>query len=310
MRIENLEYLLAVVKYGSMNKAARKMFCTQPTITNAIKSLENELGYRLIERSVHGIVPTTLGRQVIDDAQPIVDVVHRWKENTELDNGNENTIHVSYEGSICRESLMNVITETEKGHPGLRVQLNFNMISNYRMFKRGFAEQEEKQIYRIGLFLELPQSVSDGEQYAKEHYMVMRKLLEIQYGVFSRNDSDLMKKERLQLSDIYGKVMIMYGEYEDFPYKQYLDELNIDYKQQVGDNENVMLAVATGDYIAIRPISIAKNNFYVESGIVGYKTFDDADMPINHYVMYPDAKHITKGEKIFVDTLIKKYSLD
>lgn len=43
MQLEHLRYFQAVAKYGSMNKAAQALFCSQPTITNAVKSLEEEL---------------------------------------------------------------------------------------------------------------------------------------------------------------------------------------------------------------------------------------------------------------------------
>lgn len=36
MQIEHLRYLMAAAQYGSLNKAAKALYCTQPAITRAI----------------------------------------------------------------------------------------------------------------------------------------------------------------------------------------------------------------------------------------------------------------------------------
>lgn len=65
MQLEHLRYFQAVAKYGSMNKAAQALFCSQPTITNAVKSLEEELEAPLLMRTGKGVVPTALGNAVL-----------------------------------------------------------------------------------------------------------------------------------------------------------------------------------------------------------------------------------------------------
>ena len=308
MRVEYLEYLLAVVQCGSMNKAAKKLYCTQPAITNAIKSIEDEVGYRIIERSINGTVPTKLGQLIIDDAQTIIDYVNRWKKRGESNNPFSETIQVSYIGSISRANLMDVILRLEKTNPELNISLEYRMITNYRLFKRGIHD-DGRQLYRIGLFLEVPSKLDEGCRFAEEHNMEVRKLADSQYGIFARSDSEIMKKERLYLSDIRNANFVMYGKFEDFPYRQTLEELNIYYGQQLGDDENVMLSIATGNCLAIRPVSIAKNNYFIETGIISFRTLEDAPMGINHYVMCPNDKNISFGEKTFIDTLQKYYHL-
>ena len=45
-----LSTFLAIVKYGSISLAAEKLYITQPAICRGLLSLENELGYALLER--------------------------------------------------------------------------------------------------------------------------------------------------------------------------------------------------------------------------------------------------------------------
>ena len=51
MTIVQLEYLLAVVNFGSFSLAAERSFVTQPSLSMQIKNLEEELGVVLLDRS-------------------------------------------------------------------------------------------------------------------------------------------------------------------------------------------------------------------------------------------------------------------
>ncbi|MCG8483528.1 MAG: LysR family transcriptional regulator [Clostridia bacterium] len=61
MDFKQLESFVAVVNANSFSKAAEKMFLTQPTITNHIQALEEELGTVLINRSNKKIILTDAG---------------------------------------------------------------------------------------------------------------------------------------------------------------------------------------------------------------------------------------------------------
>ena len=55
MRIQQLEYLERIVEAGSINEAAKRLFLTQPSLSNAVKELENEMGIQIFQRSSGGI---------------------------------------------------------------------------------------------------------------------------------------------------------------------------------------------------------------------------------------------------------------
>mgnify|MGYP003704370993 CR=1 FL=1 len=44
MRIEQLEYLLAVTRHGSLRRASEKLHISQPALSEALSKLERELG--------------------------------------------------------------------------------------------------------------------------------------------------------------------------------------------------------------------------------------------------------------------------
>lgn len=69
---DNLMSFHSVVTHGSFSNGARKLGKSQSTVSGAVKSLENELGYELIDRSESGIKLTSRGKKVYQLATPIV----------------------------------------------------------------------------------------------------------------------------------------------------------------------------------------------------------------------------------------------
>src|SRR6187455_1472230 len=58
MEIHQLEYLTAVAEEGSISKAACRVGVAQPSLSQQVKKLEDELGHRLLDRLPKGVVPT------------------------------------------------------------------------------------------------------------------------------------------------------------------------------------------------------------------------------------------------------------
>ncbi len=69
MTIIQLEYLLAVANCGSFSAAAERSFVTQPSLSMQIKSLEEELGVVLLDRSRKPVIPTEAGVLVLEQAR-------------------------------------------------------------------------------------------------------------------------------------------------------------------------------------------------------------------------------------------------
>lgn len=71
--LQELRYAVAVAHEGHFGRAAKKCFVSQPSLSVAIKHLEDELGIRLFERTKADVVVTDIGRQVIAQAERTLD---------------------------------------------------------------------------------------------------------------------------------------------------------------------------------------------------------------------------------------------
>jgi DNA-binding transcriptional LysR family regulator len=80
MNITELEYIVAIEKYGSINGAARELHVAQPNISKAVKNLESEYRIQIFQRSASGMTPTSEGRMFIGQAALILSEWNKLKE--------------------------------------------------------------------------------------------------------------------------------------------------------------------------------------------------------------------------------------
>lgn len=75
-----LKYFVEVVDMKSFNKAATKLFLNRSSLIAAINSLENEIGYRLLNRNVQGVSLTPKGAKIYQDALKILQQINSWQD--------------------------------------------------------------------------------------------------------------------------------------------------------------------------------------------------------------------------------------
>ena len=80
MTLQQLKYADAVATYGSISEAARRVFVTQPTLTESIRALEEELRTAIFTRSSRGIAVTREGEEFLASARQILDDAARIQE--------------------------------------------------------------------------------------------------------------------------------------------------------------------------------------------------------------------------------------
>ncbi|NMB44061.1 MAG: LysR family transcriptional regulator [Clostridiales bacterium] len=74
MTLQQLRYAICIANNKSMNKAAEELFITQPSLSNAIKELEEEIGIELFLRSNRGVVITPEGEEFLAYARQMIEV--------------------------------------------------------------------------------------------------------------------------------------------------------------------------------------------------------------------------------------------
>jgi LysR family hydrogen peroxide-inducible transcriptional activator len=80
MTLTELKYIVAVARQRHFGRAAEACFVSQPTLSVAIKKLEDELGVVLFERGSNEVSLTASGERIVEQAQRVLDEAARVKE--------------------------------------------------------------------------------------------------------------------------------------------------------------------------------------------------------------------------------------
>ena len=80
MTLTELRYIVAVARERHFGRAAEACFVSQPTLSVAIKKLEEELDVKLFERSSSEVTMTPLGEAIVRQAQQVIEQAQAIKE--------------------------------------------------------------------------------------------------------------------------------------------------------------------------------------------------------------------------------------
>ena len=84
MTLTELKYIVAVAREKHFGRAAEACFVSQPTLSVAVKKLEEELDVKLFERGAVEVSVTPLGEQIVRQAQQVIEQAAALKEMAKL----------------------------------------------------------------------------------------------------------------------------------------------------------------------------------------------------------------------------------
>jgi DNA-binding transcriptional LysR family regulator len=122
--LRSLRYFVAVVEHGGITPAAAALFVSQPSLSQAMRSLEAELGAELLDRTGRRATPTAAGvrllalaRQVLGEADGAVE---RVRQVAALDVGR---LVVATSTSLSVHPLTDLVGRLRAAHPALEVHV-------------------------------------------------------------------------------------------------------------------------------------------------------------------------------------------
>ena len=80
MTLTELKYIVAVARERHFGKAAEACFVSQPTLSVAVKKLEEELEVKIFERNANEVTVTALGEEIVRQAQAVLEQAASIKE--------------------------------------------------------------------------------------------------------------------------------------------------------------------------------------------------------------------------------------
>lgn len=130
MTLQELKYLVALADHGHFGRAAEACFITQSTLSTQIKKLEDFLGVTLFDRSLKRVIPTPIGREILQAARNIVEESERIRELARhAQDPMARTLHLGVIPTLGPYYLPHALTLVHKKHPSLRLLLREEMTS-------------------------------------------------------------------------------------------------------------------------------------------------------------------------------------
>ena len=72
MKLTQLEYFCVAARYHNITRASKELFVTQPSVSNAIKALEEEFGINLFYRNNNKLTLTPEGEKFYQSAEELL----------------------------------------------------------------------------------------------------------------------------------------------------------------------------------------------------------------------------------------------
>lgn len=123
MRIEQLEYIAAVTRCGSVRRASEQLHVSQPAMSQAITKLEKELGVVLLERHRSGARISRAGRDLLQSMTDVLDSVDRLTSAAHGRRTTTRTIHLGTVNAATATLLLPAVRALQRTHPSAAVEV-------------------------------------------------------------------------------------------------------------------------------------------------------------------------------------------
>lgn len=269
-----MKYFYEVSLCQNITKAAKKMNISQPSMSIAMQSLENEIGLNLFRRIGRKIVLTKDGAILLTKVTPLLAQLQQFDDELRDMSATRNHIRIALPTQIGTKILPMILKDFKQQHPEIVVEvIELGGIEAIRMLK------DEA----------LDLAITNYEENDKDESLFYKKIADCECCFCTYKEHPLAKNKEISLADIQDETLVMFGNNNSFSLYRLIDQLFRDnhlapriihytphlytirnlVKQQVASTFLTRQAVMENDDIIA--ISL-KEPIYMSSGIVMKKS--------------------------------------
>lgn len=241
MTIQQCKYVLEIAATGSFSQAAKKLFIAQSSLSISVKSLEQELGIRIFDRSGNGVCLTQDGAEFVRYANQIVEagnfVAQRYHAPRPQRRLNIVTQHYDFVADIFGRFLL---ASGDEGYKfSIREIETHNVISEVA---RASSD--------IGI---IAMKDSDSEilkRYLSTRNLTFSPILQAAAHMFMRKDHPMAGEKRMHITQMKDYPYVSYeqgGHNSSFFTEEILDPQNIRCHIEISDRATLMNLLLTTD---------------------------------------------------------------
>lgn len=250
MTLQQLRYIIIVAEKGSINEAAKYLYVSQPSLSNSIKELEEELGFPIFIRTNRGVTLSHKGMEFLGYARQVI---------TQADLLEEKYIKKTKQiKSFCASSqhypfVSHAFVELVKEYEEDDYNFTLSETTTYEVI------ENVKTLYsEIGILYLSKYNEAVIRKILSENNLIFEELVRAKPHVFLYKEHPLAKEELIDLEDLreYPKISFNQGMYNAFYYSE-----------EVFSNLPVERSINVSDRAAVVNFMMGLNAYTFSSGI-------------------------------------------
>lgn len=301
MRIQQLQYVIKIVETGSMNEAAKQLYITQPSLSNAVRNLETEMGIQIFIRNPKGITLTKDGMEFLSYARQILEQTALLEERYKGDNTSRELFSVSSQHYAFVVNAFVALfngTDMTQYELFLRETRTWEIIDDVKNFRS-----------EIGVLFLNSYNRDVLTKLFDDNSLIATTLFTTTPHIFVSKSNPLANRKKLSMKDL-----------EDYPYLSYDQGLHNSFyfSEEMMSQIPHPKSIVVSDRATLFNLMIGLDGYTVATGILNSKLngdeivaipFDVDDVIDIVYIRHDKANLSKMGQK-FIDYLLEEVSFN
>ncbi|MGT2666133.1 LysR family transcriptional regulator [Streptococcus rifensis] len=297
MRIQQLQYIIKIVETGSMNEAAKQLFITQPSLSNAVKDLENEMGIDIFHRNPKGITLTKDGMEFLSYARQVVEQTDLLLERYKSPSGQRELFSVSSQHyAFVVNAFVSLLKKSDmtRYELFLRETRTWEIIDDVKNFRS-----------EVGVLFLNSYNRDVLTKMFDDNHLTYTSLFTAKPHIFVSTTNPLAKKTSVRLEDL-----------EDFPYLSYDQGTHNSFyfSEEILSTEHHKKSIVVSDRATLFNLLIGLDGYTIATGILNSNLNGDniVSIPLEVddtieliYIKHQKANLSKMGER-FIDYLLEE----
>lgn len=251
MTLQQLKYIIEIVNCGSINEAAKRLFITQPSLSNAVKELEAEIGFDLFLRTPKGITLSVDGVEFLGYARQVVEQAGLLEQRYLSKKPSRQLCSISTQHyAFAVNAFVNLIRESgsDEYEFTLRETRTHEIIEDVKNLRS-----------EIGILYKNPFNRKVIEKLLRENRLDFHPLFTAKPHIFLSSQNPLADRPFVTLEDLqdYPYLSFEQGEYNSFYYSEEI--LSTVYRKK---------SIHVSDRATLFNLLIGLNGYTISTGIV------------------------------------------
>lgn len=301
MRIQQLHYIIKIVETGSMNEAAKQLYITQPSLSNAVRDLEREMGIDIFIRNPKGITLTKDGVEFLSYARQVIEQTSLLEERYKNPSSSRELFSVS---SQHYAFVVNAFVSLLKGTDMTQYELFLRETRTWEIIDdvKNFRSE-------VGVLFLNNYNRDVLTKMLEDNRLFYTPLFTAKPHIFVSKDHPLAKKEIVTLEEL-----------EDYPYFSYDQGIHNSFyfAEEILSQVPHKKSIVVSDRATLFNLLIGLEGYTIATGILNSNLNGDniASIPLDIddnieliYIQHQKASLSKMGEK-FIDYLLEEVKFD